>query len=101
MLELSFDNLFATYSCTSYRLVGKFLTISDHRLSYSPKFTKKVMNVSQIRIWRFITRGKKMFNQNRYSLETSQKCQILLGLKLCISSYVNLLHYKNIWFDII
>ena len=37
-LEPSFDHLFATYSHTSYRQIGKFLTNSDCQSSYLPKF---------------------------------------------------------------
>ena len=35
---MSFDHLFATYLYTSYWRVGEFLTNSDRRLSYLPKF---------------------------------------------------------------
>ena len=37
-LAPSFEHLFATYSYTSYRRVGEFLTISDCRSNYSLKF---------------------------------------------------------------
>ena len=37
-LEPSFDHLFATYSYTSYWQIGEFLTNTDCRLSYLPKF---------------------------------------------------------------
>ena len=37
-LEPSFDHLFATYSYTSYWRVSEFLTNSDRRSSYLPKF---------------------------------------------------------------
>ena len=37
-LEPIFDHLFATYSYTSYWQFGEFLTNTNCRLSYSPKF---------------------------------------------------------------
>ena len=43
MLKASFDHLFATYSYTSYWRVGKFLTNSNRRSSYSPKFAKNYL----------------------------------------------------------
>ena len=43
MLEPSFDNIFASYLYTSYWQVSEFLTYSDPRSSYSPKFAWQVM----------------------------------------------------------
>ena len=41
-LEPSFDHLFATFSYTSYWWVGKFLTNSNRRSSYLPKFDNDI-----------------------------------------------------------
>ena len=42
----SFNLLFATYSYTSYWRIGEFLTNSDHRSSYLPKFVVYLKNLS-------------------------------------------------------